>query len=64
MLSAKRLVLDFKNRSEQGPPRERVAPEYQDKTETKSMGQIAHQKSIIIDKNGVDSTDYDLTKSV
>ena len=28
MLSAKRLVLDFKNRNEQGPPRERVAPEF------------------------------------
>jgi hypothetical protein len=33
MLSAKRLVLDFKNRNEQGPPRERVAPEYSDKSD-------------------------------
>jgi hypothetical protein len=33
MLSAKRLVLDFKSRNNQGPPRERVAPEYQDKSD-------------------------------
>jgi hypothetical protein len=33
MLSAKRLVLDFKSRNDQGPPRERVAPEYQDKSD-------------------------------
>lgn len=64
MLSAKRLVLDFKNRSEQGPPRERVAPEYLDKSETVQIGQIAAKKSIIIDKNAIDSPDYDLTKSV
>jgi len=40
MLSAKRLVLDFKSRNDQGPPRDRVSPEINDeRRKSLSLGQ-------------------------